>query len=738
MPLKPGGQSSSLSRSRFAPPYAPSSTAPSARSWVYPYNQHQPTPLPPSPTDQLEPLPGPFHKQKGLHVVNAILGDDDEIDETDNIQTNTLELDFGYQPTEPSKKKGKSLFGRVFRGVGSVFGKESSSSDRKLKRKATASYVPTLATYGDSSSNDNSASNVPDIPGPSTTLGLGLHVSHNVPTPIMEVPETEDQLDSPPPEVHRLSDNIPPLQSRVRLAHPYSALGSNPTNQRPKSVARKPVNAGAASSRFLEPVVTAESATGHNNDDFNEDRTTVMIYDQNMSRAPTGAQTPPALSRHPSNNTRTSVHPEPASQQPLRPNSTVVAQQTYPGSASVREPVSVAPTRRTSVASPLAPRSRQLSLNRGVAGQAPSATSIPDFPPGPYPAYPTSRATSIIHSLPPPLPLPLPTTVTNPDPDLTSPVSAHPLPAEDYMKMTLSAPSSKHTLTTSNTTYSSNPSFSSDLSPFARFVKTLYKMPWISHDRVTVDYLPDHGLLGEKNVKAKKGKVKRMATWYRSMLASRRNSDNADLLGRRGRRDRRRQRDLDLSLGAALSELGSPFAATRRRKGRTERSRRQYPPHRHHHHHHHHRHQDSSSRRRHHHRDRGRRPTTTTTMTTTMTNDSTMEPTTPLAPAMYPYFPPFPIAFQPQFAQNDPNGLAAQAQAQATTTTTPGGYQPMFSPGPFYVFQPGLNPADKHAAGVVVVQGDPNAKPAGGSHVPPAGLVPGGVDREHVLPGSFS
>ena len=129
-------------------------------------------------------------------------------------------------------------------------------------------------------------------------------------------------------------------------------------------------------------------------------------------------------------------------------------------------------------------------------------------------------------------------------------------------------------------------------------------------------------------------------------------------------------------------------------------------------------------------------------MTTTMTNDSMMEATTPpLAPAMYPYFPPYPIPFQPQFAQNDPNGLSAAAQAaQAAAATTPGGaYQPMFSPGQFYVFQPGLHPADKHAAGVVVVQGDPNAKPTGGSHAPPpAVLVPGGVDREHVLPGSFS
>jgi len=82
-------------------------------------------------------------------------------------------------------------------------------------------------------------------------------------------------------------------------------------------------------------------------------------------------------------------------------------------------------------------------------------------------------------------------------------------------QMMLLPPSSKHTISTCNTTFSSDASFSSsDLGPFVRFVKTP-QMPWLSHDRVTVDYLPDHRLLGAKHVKAKKGKVKRMKMWYR-------------------------------------------------------------------------------------------------------------------------------------------------------------------------------------------------------------------------------
>src|SRR5258705_12783994 len=93
-----------------------------------------------------------------------------------------------------------------------------------------------------------------------------------------------------------------------------------------------------------------------------------------------------------------------------------------PGSL-VRDPASVAPTRRTSIASPLAPRSRQLSLNRGVVGQATGASSITDFPPGPYPPHPTSRATSIIYPPPPPIPLPVQTTTAT-NPELNSPISA--------------------------------------------------------------------------------------------------------------------------------------------------------------------------------------------------------------------------------------------------------------------------------------------------------------------------
>lgn len=76
------------------------------------------------------------------------------------------------------------------------------------------------------------AAATPDTPGPSSTLGpgLGILVPHNVPTPIMEVPETEDQI--PPPDILLLSDNIPPLQSQPHP--PPTTIPSNPSTNIPK------------------------------------------------------------------------------------------------------------------------------------------------------------------------------------------------------------------------------------------------------------------------------------------------------------------------------------------------------------------------------------------------------------------------------------------------------------------------------------------------------------------------
>jgi len=359
-------------------------------------------------------------------------------------------------------------------------------------------------------------------------------------------------------------------------------------------------------------------------------------------------------------------------------------------------------------------------------------------------------------------------------------VSAHPLPADDYLKMALSPTSNDQTVT-SGTTYSYDPSFSSDLSPLARFFKTLYRMPWIAHDRVTVDYRPDEGLLGAKKAKKKK-KGKRMTTWYRSVLArSRRSSATIDLLGSVD--GNRKGNVADVSFGAALVGLGSPFSSTanRRRRGRgreknyVKSSRR----HRHHHNHHHQHHQhSSSSRHRHHNRhDSRRRKTTSTDDDDDDDDDITIDSAlqrTPLIPAMYPYapYPSYPIApgyaAYPLAPNNNntnesppppPPPIATAAAAapgtrgmRSMTSTAPvyaaaaapQGYASYVTPAPVYVFQSaqGFDAHHHHQQQQQQHASGPDAKMAHGSSVPPV-LVPGAVDTEHaaaaaVIPGTFS
>ena len=98
---------------------------------------------------------------------------------------------------------------------------------------------------------------------------------------------------------------------------------------------------------------------------------------------------------------------------------------------------------------------------------------------------PPSRPASVpirpseVHDEPPLAP------TNQPTPPVQSPVLAHPPPAADYRKMgSVLSPTSRTTMT--GTTFSSDPSFSSEINPVKRFFHTLYRMPWIAHGRVTV------------------------------------------------------------------------------------------------------------------------------------------------------------------------------------------------------------------------------------------------------------
>ncbi|KAL0071145.1 hypothetical protein AAF712_001705 [Marasmius tenuissimus] len=83
-----------------------------------------------------------------------------------------------------------------------------------------------------------------------------------------------------------------------------------------------------------------------------------------------------------------------------------------------------------------------------------------------------------------------------PNPELQSPprdrrshptsIPVRPLPTEDYRRMSKSI--GHHTAGSSMTSY--DPSFSTELSPAHGFFSTLWHMPWVSPDRITVDYFP--------------------------------------------------------------------------------------------------------------------------------------------------------------------------------------------------------------------------------------------------------
>ncbi|KAL0572402.1 hypothetical protein V5O48_009563 [Marasmius crinis-equi] len=104
----------------------------------------------------------------------------------------------------------------------------------------------------------------------------------------------------------------------------------------------------------------------------------------------------------------------------------------------------------------------------GTIGRLPSAKSpvrqptIPPIPSTPNPEAAQSRSR------------PRPTSIP-----------VRPLPTEDYRRMSKSI---HNTAGSSTTSY--DPSFSTELNPAHGFFHTLWHMPWVSPDRITVDYIP--------------------------------------------------------------------------------------------------------------------------------------------------------------------------------------------------------------------------------------------------------
>ncbi|KAF9269555.1 hypothetical protein L218DRAFT_275018 [Marasmius fiardii PR-910] len=91
------------------------------------------------------------------------------------------------------------------------------------------------------------------------------------------------------------------------------------------------------------------------------------------------------------------------------------------------------------------------------------------------------------HSSVPPIPAtPNPERSRSRDQSHPASVLVRPLPTEDYRRMSKSI--THNTIASSSISY--EPSFSTELSPLHGFFHTLWHMPWVAADRITVDYFP--------------------------------------------------------------------------------------------------------------------------------------------------------------------------------------------------------------------------------------------------------
>lgn len=197
-----------------------------------------------------------------------------------------------------------------------------------------------------------------------------------------------------------------------------------------------------------------------------------------------------------------------------------------------------------------------------------------------------------------------------------------------------------------------DPSFASDLGPIEKFFKGLYNLPWISPDRVTVDYRPDDSDRARKKVKG--GIKKPMASWYRAMLTRSRASRDLDLLSN----------GTGTMTGNSISQHGSPIS---RRSGRSSNHRRTH-----------------SGKAKHPRRNRRRVISDATTDTQQPRSAS------PIIPAPYPYaYPavyqyPYPYTGYVPVPQTSPRGPRTHHRRKASKYPTGGysGYQPMTMPPP--------------------------------------------------------
>ncbi|KIM38495.1 hypothetical protein M413DRAFT_242335 [Hebeloma cylindrosporum] len=668
------------------------------------------------------PLPNPH--QRPLHVVNV---PDTPFRENEEHQE-TVDgdrMEFGYHRNaaelgnsaatssapsaafvHPPKKKVfvGGFVKRIRRLPKTMFGYGAGigRSDRdKLQRSGT------LLTDATSTSATGTTGNTLPVystnpPTPVVTHGRsGLRVPYTAGL-LLSTPREPPIPESPPPDVVRLSSN------RVSVPDNFGDEENGRLPVGPDRLTRKPTN---------------ELPYGRQ-----ADRATVMLYhDQSRYYEEdrlVPPPVPPAVSRQPSGVSAISYVADPLPLQPVRPSS-------FHSSHTVTLPPLEMP-KRAPTPGPNGPRV-------SYASQAVPAQSIPQsLIPGPHPSPgpPTqvelqSVQSSLMQQVNPP---------PQPTEDVQSPVTAHPKHTDDYRKMTTSpSPTSHNTFATGSSYY--DPSFSSQLNPVERFFATLYRMPWISHDRITVDYLPGTGA----GVRRKR-KMKPISSWYRSVLSRSSRNSTLDALSNGTMMEASPRSNLRASLALILGSPSSRQSPDRQRsKGHRSHAESKDSHPRHH----------RSSRRRHrthHSHTHTERIRTTTSVDTVEKDGYVRTESSPLIPSMYPYhYPPYPYPSYPGFPVPAPGPTIGDErlskESHKRASLSPRGpravpqQSPMFyAPAPGYAsYQPMIAPPlpPLPPPHVYFLQSPILSPTYGGvvASVPPA-LVPGGVHENGHAHGS--
>ncbi|KAF9044147.1 hypothetical protein BJ165DRAFT_1594782 [Panaeolus papilionaceus] len=615
--------------------------------------------------------------------------------------------------------------------------------------------------------------------------------------PLSEIPEVESNAPSPPPQVVRLSNsenpNPRPRQNSIRRVPP-------PPVTDPAEEAHEEQHHDDTGPTV--PRITIM--------DFNEGRNTQYPNDQSLvgHDEPTSPEEtmPGGLPTHPSHGQTLSyvssdydkqqgapVYPmlPPPIRSPSPPNIDAPSSPDIRSASPARSP---SPLRAEPNPNPRPPTGilfRPQTISNTRSDTPPPPSLIPGnnrlsietpFPlhqalSEDYDEHQPQHPTMLFTTLPPM------TGIHEPD-DLLSPISVSPQPADDYRVMTTMSPEPLATVTgttlTGTSYYRSDRSYSTNLNPIERFFKRLYNMPWISRDRVTVDYLPGEQ---EKGGKIRPKKTKPMSSWYHAVLGRTKRSSNSnslDLLttGSGSARDR----DRDRRHKDERDDRGRTRTKEKRRHHHHESSTRDKEKHHKHHHHHH-----SSSRHRHHHHDHhdhhhrhhsgsrhSKRRRTTSTVDDEVERMKGMPPM-PVYPFPYPPFPipglpgfPMPVvattddgetlALSPPKLEGQPDGAhherprtRSQPMGAAFGVYAPPGYQPyqgLVAPGapPMYMFTPqqmGVNV--KQAAAGTVEHPHPKIEPVTSSPAAPVAqtLAAAAAAEEKAkegqsVPGSFA